>query len=321
MLCAMPARRVPSAPRRLRRRSLVAWLIALALFAPLPIRAEESDPPLPPLAGGDEVIEALARFEEEFKAKGLKGDDRLMQKDHALLSLATVPHPRVVARFFDLARRDRAPEVRRMALEALGRQSALAPFAGPKVVALLTDKRLAAEPDHVLACLTVLGKLRYIPPVAVLEETLKHPDYVVRKETLSLAGTLKDVRLLDSMLRALGTLDIEEKGVKWDGAEATVSTGSETDQAEAEKKAKAEAAANKARARGKGRGGTTRDMKNVLLASLAAMTGQEFGVKEDAGKWLEANPTWRPEAEAAIAARIDEQALLGKLLEKAAKEP
>lgn len=309
-------------PRRSRLRRALPWLTAFLLAAPFPVSAEDLDPQLPPLAAAEELGEALARFEEDFKAKGLKGDDKLMQKDHAVLTLSGIPHPKVIDRLHDLARRDRAPEVRRMALTALGKQSTLAAYAGPKVVELLEDKRLAKDDDHVLACLQALGRLGYHPPVEALEATLRHKDYAVRKQTLALVGELKDVRHLEALLRELGTLDAQEKGESWDGAEAKVDTGTagDGDQKAAEAKAKAEAARNKSAAGGKGKGGgTTRDMKDQLLASLAAMTGQDFVDQSDAGTWLEKNPDWRPRAEADLEKILAREAKLGKELAKAAK--
>ncbi|MEZ6025094.1 MAG: HEAT repeat domain-containing protein [Planctomycetota bacterium] len=309
-------------PRRSRLRRTLPWLTALLLAAPFPVSADDVEPPLPPLAGAEEVGEAMARFEEDFKARGLKGDDKLMQKDHAVLFLSGVPHPKVIDRLYDLARRDRASEVRRMGLTALGKQSTLAAYAGPKVVQLLEDKKLAKDDDHVLACLKALGRLGYHPPVETLEATLRHKDYAVRKQTLALIGELKDVRHLEALLRELGTLDAQEKGESWDGAEAKVDTGSagDADQKAAEARAKAEAARNKGAAGGKGKGGgSTRDMKDQLLASLEVMTGQDFVDQKDAGTWLEKNPDWRPQAEAELEKTLEREAHLEKELAKAAK--
>lgn len=309
-------------PRRSRLRRALPWITALLLAAPFPVSADDVEMPLPPLAGVEEVGEAMARFEEDFKAKGLKGDDRLMQKDHAVLTLSGIPHPKVIDRLYDLARRDRASEVRRMALTALGKQSTLAAYAGPKVVELLEDKKLAKDDDHVLACLKTLGRLGYHPPVEALQATLRHKDYAVRKQTLALIGELKDVRHLEVLLRELGTLDAQEKGESWDGAEAKVDTGTagDSDQKAAEAKAKAEAARNKGAAGGKGKGGgSTRDMKDQLLAALEAMTGQDFVDQKDAGTWLEKNPDWRPQAEAELEKTLEREAHLEKELAKAAK--
>ena len=320
----MPIRRpLPIAARFL--------LAAVTVLGPATVaRADEPAPPgdaeapaaapdgpaLPPLADAEELEAALDRFREDFKAKGLRGDDKLMQKDHAVRTLAAVPHPAVVDRLFDLARRDRSPEVRHMALQALGQQVSLAAYAGPKVVQLLGDKRLAKDDDHVLASLGVLGRLRYLAPVETFEALLRHKDYAIRKQVLVVLGELKDVRLLDEMLRALGSLEAQEQGESWDGAEATVDTGTagDADQRAAEAKAKAEAARNKGAGRGRGGGGTTRDLKDHLLASLAAMTGQDFAAREDAGAWLEGNPAWRGQARAAVDAALAEQDRLAKAL-------
>ena len=87
-------------PRRSRLRRTLPWLTALLLAAPFPVSADDVEPPLPPLAGAEEVGEAMARFEEDFKARGLKGDDKLMQKDHAVLFLSGVPHPKVIDRLY-----------------------------------------------------------------------------------------------------------------------------------------------------------------------------------------------------------------------------
>jgi hypothetical protein len=282
--------------------------------------AEEA-PTMPALAEAQELEEALERFKEDFKAKGLKGDDKLMQKDHAIRTLAAVPHPVIVDRLYEIARRDRASEVRRMALEALGQQAPLAAYAGPKVVALLGDKRMAKEDDHVLASLRAIGRLRFLPPIDTFEGLLRHKDYAIRKQTLVVLGELKDVRLLDEMLRALGSLEAQEQGESWDGAEATVDTGTagDGDQKAAEAKAKADAARNAAGHRGRGGGGATRDLKDQLLASLAAMTGQDFVARQDAGTWLEANPDWRGKALGEVEAALQRQDELAKALGRVKK--
>ncbi len=80
-------------------------LLALSLAA-LPVvavRAHAEPPAAPapapaakPLATDAEVEAALAKFKEDFKAKGLKGDDKLSQKDFALKELAKLQHLKVV---------------------------------------------------------------------------------------------------------------------------------------------------------------------------------------------------------------------------------
>src|SRR5688572_18740747 len=87
------------------RSSVVLALLALGVVAaPGVARAGDAPPAVPaaspaaaPAVASDATAQAaVARFKEDFKAKGLKGEDRRSQRDFALSTLAMVQHPLVV---------------------------------------------------------------------------------------------------------------------------------------------------------------------------------------------------------------------------------
>lgn len=286
-----------------------------------PVAAPPADP-LAGLASSDDVAAALAKFKEEFAARGLKGDDKLMQQEHALENLGRTVHPQVADRLFEAARRERLLETRRMALTAMRLAPGLAAYTGPKIVQLLEDKRLAKEDGHKMACMRVMGQLGYLPPLDVVERLVNDKDYTVRKQVFEMIGALKDARMLEKMLDMLGMTDEAEAGDSWDGAEANVDTGTagDGDQKAAEAKAKAEAAGNRTGARTQRMGASVaRDIRGAILESLKAMTGQDFVARADASAWLAENPTWQATALAATEAELARQTAAAAALRTAKK--
>ena len=78
----------------------IGWLGAgalLRLIACSPAQADEGQTPTPFVVASDAVAEAaIDVFRREYRARGLKGDERLMQRDFAMRTLAETNHPKVV---------------------------------------------------------------------------------------------------------------------------------------------------------------------------------------------------------------------------------
>lgn len=279
----------------------------------------------PKLASDEEAAAAIAVFKEAWKAKGLKGDERLMQRDFALSQLAKVQHPLVVAELGEVAKSGDT-DLKIFALVYLGEQKASPALAGQHAAAAV--QKHAKDTVIVLTGLQTLGELKYLGAGKVLEDLIKSDDFTVKKYAIATAGKIGDMRLLDELLKILGVdpkappttpkeeksggKEVVEEGYSWEGAEATVDHGhADNTQENAEAKAKAEAqiAANKAAAQGGGggggggggvggggstggRGGSSRskeELKPYVLKALKSLTGETFMNSKELRAWLGGN--------------------------------
>jgi HEAT repeat protein len=314
-------------------------LLALPLVAALTLPAYAGDPvpaapaaaPAAPAAAAPKIADdaaataAVATFKEAWKAKGLKGDERMAQRDWALSELAKVQHPLVVAELGDVARSGDGT-LRTLAVIYLGDQKALPALAGEQV--LIAFKKNADDTVLLLSALQSLSALKYLGGDQLLKDLLNSEDYVIRKAAITTVGQLGDTRLLDELLKILGVdpkappptggeeekkggKEVVEEGYSWEGAEAVVDHGdadNTKENAEAKAKAESQIAQNKAAAAGKsgggggggggdggtggGRGGAARskdELKPYVLKALRSLTGETFMNSREIRSWLGAH--------------------------------
>lgn len=316
----------------LRRLPLLAALAAAGAWTS-PARAEDPAPaaapapapaPAGPRASDEDAAAAVAKFREDWKATGLKGDDKLMQRDFALTQLARVPHPLVVVELGDVARTG-DEDLRPIAVAYLGLQKGTPALAGEQVLAAM--KKHAKDDVLVLSGVQALGQLRYLGADDTLKALIKTEDYALKKAVIVAVGQVGDMRLMDELLKLLGVdpnekapdpgakdekksggKEVVQEGYSWEGAEASVDTGTagDGDQKAAEAKVKDQLAKNKAAAGkgggggggvggggdgggGGGRGGSARskeELKPYILRSLKALTGETFMNSKELRLWL-----------------------------------
>lgn len=268
-----------------------------------PAQGEEKAQPRPPLASDEEAAEALALFKEAFKAKGLKGDEKIAQQDYALRELAVVQHADVVDA---LARqtKNRSLDLRTGAVLQLGKQRALPAYAGKAIVAAI--KRNAKDDTFVMAGLEAIGELGYLGAFDLLKDLMKHHEYAVMKNALVTIGDLKDVRFIEEIFKLMKELKLE-KGAKWDGVNVTYDTGAPGthDQEMAEAIGRAQEAKNKKK--GKRSARSQRDLGPIVLMAMKELTGQEFTGSIQARKWLDANKKEIAEKLKAFEKLVEEQ--------------
>ncbi len=276
----------------------------------------------PPVASDEDAEAALARFKDEYKARGLRGEEKLSQRDFALSNLAVVQHPDVVKA---LAKVSKASDstLRLLGVIYLGEQTALPGLAGPPILRAM--KRGQKDPTMLMSGLQSLANLRYLGATDTVAALMEHKDFAVKKSALTAAGRIGDMRLWREVLkyagvvvRALGDIEeddgtkggsqdevIVEEGWSYEGVEVTYDTGTsgDGDQKMAEKIGKAKLAANKAAAGGgrgpggggggaRGGGGAARDPKELLPAALDALfrlTGERFADSREVAGWVSAN--------------------------------
>ena len=239
--------------------------------------------PAPKLATDAQAKAALESFKEAFKARGLKGDERLMQREFAMRALSKVQHRAVVDALAKVTK-NRSPELRTAAVTHLGKQTLLPGYAGHQVLRAMGKWK--KDDTFSMACLAAITSLKCLIADDVLRPLLAHKDYGLRKEALLTIGRLKDVRLLPEVFELAKALKIGS-GSSWEGGEASVDTGTagSGDQKAAEAKAKAEAKANKQAGR---RGaGAQRDIGPVVLETLKLLTGEEFTDADMAKAWMD----------------------------------
>ncbi len=275
------------------------------------------------LASDERAAAALAVFKDEWKAKGLKGDDKVSQRDYAMRKISKIHHADIVAAL-GKATRDSNADVRMIALIYLGDQKALPHLAAQHIVKAMRK----SKKDVVLLMtgLQSLGELRYLGAQKEIAGLIKHKYFVVRKSAIAAVGRIGDKRMLDEVLAALGMKlgedgkdpdkksggkEVVEEGYSWEGAEATVDRGeadNSKENADAKKQAEAQIARNKAAAMG-GRGGgggggapsvggggggggsarSTKELIPTILRTLKALTGEEFSKPSAIRAWVKAN--------------------------------
>lgn len=298
--------------------ALLAALSARSLAFGEPPGAAPAGPTVT-LATDAEAEAALAKFKEDFKAKGLKGDDRLSQKDFALQALAKVQHLKVVDALA-AASRDADETVRMLGVIYLGDQAAFPGAAGKRVVEAMT--RGAVEDAFRMTCLQQVGRLRFLGAREPIRDALKSQNYAVKKSALAAVGRTGDLRMLREVVAVIGLKlpedggadtgddkqssgkEVVQEGSSWEGAEASVDTGTpgDGDQKAAEAQAKAQAAANQAAAQkgggaggeggARGAGGASRSPKELIptvLGVLKQLTGKSFSSPGEFKAWYAAN--------------------------------
>ena len=281
---------------------------------------------LPTCDTDEDVAAALEEFKTAFKAKGLKGDERSAQRDFALEQLSAYQHAKIVD-VIAKAMTHSDENVRLAAVTHMATQRALPVQAGEAV--LKAAKRYRKDIFFQMSALDTIGKLRYLGGTAYITEALEHQDFGVIRSAITAIGNLRDHRLMYPMLKVVG-IDAERvadgtstsgaeqasQGYSWDGAEASVDTGTsgDGDQKEAERQAKEQAAENKAAAESKAGGGgmgsvggggggmngassgrrggggrNKQELIHPIKATLAKLTGEDFDDAKSIFKWLRAN--------------------------------
>ncbi|MGE0193333.1 MAG: HEAT repeat domain-containing protein [Planctomycetota bacterium] len=326
-------------------------LLSLPAFAAPDGGADPAAAPAPEaaapaeLASPEEVKAAVEAYKENWKAKGLKGDERLAQRDWAMQQLAAVQHPEVVDELAKVLKGS-DENLRIAAAVHLSSQTALPVQAGKKIAEAI--QRNKNDVNFLMAALDSLGRLKFLGATEVIDEMLRHPDFSVKKAAIEAVGSTGDMRLMLPMLKLVqidpdreppgargknsGQSESDGEGYSWEGAEATVDTGTagDGDQKAAEKKAKEQAAKNKAEADAKaaasggsggkpdkpGKGGGGRSIQELIhpiKKALGALTGEEFDSPVTVHAWLVAHKD-------EIAARIKELADVEKDQAKTEKE-
>lgn len=308
--------------------ALVLALLCGLLLVPATFADDVNDAKEKPkaltLASDERAAKVLAVFKDEWKAKGLKGDDKVSQRDYAMRKLSRVHHPDIVAAL-GKASRDSNPDVRMIALIYLGDQKALPHLAAQHVLKAMRKGK--KDVVLIMTGLQTLGELRYLGAQKVIADLIKHKYFVVRKSAIAAVGRIGDKRMLEEVLAALGMKlgedgkdpdkksggkEVVEEGYSWEGAEATVDRGeadNSKENADAKKQAEAQIARNKAAASGKGGGGggmggapsvggsggrggsarSTQELIPTILRTLRALTGEEFSKPSAIRVWLKTN--------------------------------
>jgi hypothetical protein len=293
-------------------------LLGLATFSARAAADGKGKSMRPQRSTDEQAVAAVAIFEEEFKAKGLKGDDKTSQRDFAMTKLAKVQHAKVVEVLAKIGR-STDPTLRTLSVLYLGEQRALPGTAGKEVVAILDRNR--KDLVLVLSALDSFGNLRYVGAPESIRDLMKDQNFSVKKAAIVAAGRTRDVRLLPDLLRLVGVEAkadggddkvVVTEGYSWPGAEASVDTGTPGpgDQQAAEAQVAAQLAANQAAAEaaaGGGSGGGVSDgparpgggggrsLKELIphiLRAVRFITGQEFLSTRQIADWLAKNKDW-----------------------------
>ena len=278
-------------------------------------RAEDPKPavkPAPVVASDEEATAAVEKFKTDFKAKGLQGEDKTSQRDFAMAQMSKVQHRLVVEQLAGVTRNPDAT-LKTLAVIYLGDQRAVPGAAGAAVAAAMEK----AGDDFVLSISGAqsLGSLQYLGARETIRSLLKHTNYALKKSGIAAIGEIRDMRMLGDVIAVIGLTysadgkegggpEVVGEGTSWEGASASVDTGSsgDGDQKAAEAAAKAKIAANKAAATGaggassgdEGGGGlggggakrTPRELIPVVLDTLRKLTGEAFPNPAAVKTWI-----------------------------------
>ncbi len=261
-----------------------ALTLALSALLVLPVAARAEDPapapgadapkaeakPEPRLATAEELAPVLEQWAEDCKeARRLKDDERTMQYDLAMDRLTAIQHPKVVAELASLTRHPNE-YVRLLAVMYLGRQTLMPSLVGEPVADFM--RRHKRDDVALMSGLETLGTVGYLGARSQVAECLAHREFVVKKYAMECVGLLRDMRLLEVMLKQVGVdakaaldggsgsekqgqggKETEGEAVSWEGVDVTYDTGTagDHDQQMAEKIGKAQQAKNEAEARAK----------------------------------------------------------------------
>lgn len=289
-------------------RIVLAFVALLAILPAMPalLAADE-----PKLAENTVAKAAVEKFDLEFAAKGLKGDERLAVREKAMRELAKVQHPFVVDRLVKITK-DKDADMRTLAVLYLGEQKLLPGYAGKAVVQAIQSMKGSNDAVFLMFCGDALEAIDYRGQIEVLRALIDSKHEAVRKHALVIVGEMKETRLLSAVVELMVELKIDQ-AVKWDGGDpVVVDTGAPGD---ADQQA-AEAAYNAQNAghhgKGKAAARKMRDLKPTLLHVMKLLTGQEFATTDAAKAWV-------AEHKAQIDARSKELAELQKEQDKTAK--
>jgi hypothetical protein len=268
-------------------RTMLVTVLFLATLA-LPLWADEkkeAEEAIPPVASDAQAKEALATFKKDFRARGLKGDEKLGEQDFALRTLAKVQHRSVVDALAKVTK-NRSIDLRTSAVLRLGEQRALPGYAGAAVVKAMD--RNSKDPTFLMAGLEAIGRLQYLGATEVLRDMMKHPDYAVRKNALVTIGEIKDHRFIEEIVKLMKQLKLE-KGAKWDGVEVHYDSGASGDEDQRTAERMGHAAEAKNKGKGKRSARNQRDIGPIVLELMYELTGQRVSGGVEARKWLAAN--------------------------------
>ena len=282
-------------------------LVVLVMPVFTPVSWAEEAPALdarPALATDAQAEAAVVSFKESFRARGLKGDERLMQREYAMREFAKVQHRKVIDELAKVTR-NRNADIRTSAITHLGKQRALAGYAGHCVLEAM--RKWKKDATFTMASLSAISALDCLLAKGDIRDLMKHNDYSIRKQALLTIGELKDMRMLDDLVALLKELKLE-KGVTWDGASAAVDTGTAGDGDQKAAEAKAKAAAGKNKRGGRGRGASQRDIGPAVLEALKDLTDQEFDGSIEAKKWADENVKTIAEMKDRLGIRAKDQA-------------
>jgi hypothetical protein len=270
------------------RASSIALYALLAAFAARPVRAEEPKPaapnpaapkPVPSPASSAEAKAAIGKFKEAFKGKDS------VKKAAAVDALGRVNHPDVVTELMRLVRH-RDPEIRAAAFQNLGAQRAIPSVAGGALVATVDVK--STDWQHLTDVVDAVEQLQYRGSLPTLVKLLHHGDQSVVRWSLDAIGDLKDVRGLDAILDLMKELKIDE-GVKWEGGEVSVDTGTAGDGDQRAAEAAYAARYGNNAAKGKAAGRKMRALGEILYLVLKDLTGESFHSGKAAREWVAAH--------------------------------
>jgi hypothetical protein len=272
-----------------------------------PARAGDPDPdedPIPPLSTEAEAMQALLEFKKDYRAPGLKGDERTAMREVAMRKLARTQHALVADQLGKLTR-DRDPDLKTLALLYLGYQRALPGYAGELVL-----KALKANPgDAVFAMFAIeaIERLAYRGAIDVLRGLLADKDDGVKKVAILYVGDAAEWRLIDDLLALMKELKIDQ-GSKTEGHEVRYDSGAagDADAKMAEKIYHERYGSSARKARSGGR--AMRDMKPVLLDAMKSLTGVDFATGTSARDWVDENKESIAAKQKALAEEAAEQA-------------
>jgi len=234
----------------------------------------------------DKAKEAIARFQDAFKAATVEG------KQSAVYDLHDVPNDLVLKELSKLLK-NKEPKVRHVAALAVGGQSHDPKGAGELL--LRTYKGDFDTEEVVASVLQAIGELKYMGYWPEVETALKDKRTPVVLRTLDLVGNNQDWRAFPELVEMYRIA--LPAGKTWGGGEeVTVDTGAEgdADAQAAEAQYNAQNPGGSGRGGGGGGGGSSRssmlrNLSRPIERCVKQITGQRFDNSLDLETWWAEN--------------------------------
>lgn len=252
-----------------------------------------------------EAMTAIAKFTKAYKARGVPQADRIWVRQSAMEELAKTNHPLVADKLRSIAAKSRSSDLRACALVALASMTQLPAYVGELLCGLFDERRVHKDTNAHLAIATAFGKLPYVPTEGIWTKLLTHKDVGVQKAAYGSVEKLRDVRMLQHVIRTMAEMDRAEASGDQGGTSPT--PGGAGTPGSLGGTGRPNTGPGVTGARG-GRTSKRTQLRYTLYRVIKTFTGEELERAAQVEAWIAAHTTELNATYEALDARLQKQA-------------